>query len=152
MKLEIDTEVLARLGAYYAPFVLRVSLALVFLYFGISQLAHPETFVGWLPKEVSMIPISPRTFVALNGGFETFFALMLMLGIIPRLSALLLGGHLLGITLTIGFTEIGVRDFGLAIATLVIVLTGAGPLRYDSLFGSSDDNYVDPIAPLLEKK
>ena len=101
---------------------MRSALALVFLYFSISQLIFPESFAGWLPKEASLIPISPTRLVILNGGFELFFGVMLMLGIFRRLSALLLGLHLAAITFSIGFTEIGIRDFGLAVSTLSIAL------------------------------
>lgn len=111
----IDTE-------KYAPVILRIGIAAVFLYFGISQLVTPEAFIGWLPKEVSMLPISPRTFVILNGGFEILAGSLLALGMFRRIAALLLGLHLLGITFTIGFTEIGMRDLGLSIATLTIVM------------------------------
>ena len=118
----------------YFPFVLRAGLAIVFLYFGINQLIHPQFFVGWLPKEVSLLPLSPIKFVILNGGFEVLFGSLLLLGIYRRVSALLLGLHLLGITYTIGFTEIGIRDLGLAIATLVIAMIKDDFFSLDYLF------------------
>ncbi len=130
----INKEALVKKAYAYGPFVLRVALATVFLYFGISQLRHPELFIGWLPAEVASLPISPRTFVILNGGFETFFGTLLAVGLFTRLSAFLLGAHLLGIAFSIGFTEIGVRDFGLAAATLVIVMIGSGPLSLETIF------------------
>jgi uncharacterized membrane protein YphA (DoxX/SURF4 family) len=132
----IDLDELSRLGATYGPLVLRVSLAIVFLYFGIAQLRNPESFIGWLPGEIEFLYayITPRTFVVLNGGFETLCGTLLLIGLFTRISALLLGGHLLGITITIGLTEIGIRDFGLALATFVIVMIGAGPWSLESLF------------------
>ena len=119
------------------PSVLRVSLSIVYLYFGISQLIRPETFIGWLPPEVALIPISPRSFVVLNGGFEVFFGTLLFLGLYRRLSAFLLGTHLMGITFTIGFTEIGMRDFGLAASTLAIVLISEDRFSLDQRFGAA---------------
>jgi uncharacterized membrane protein YphA (DoxX/SURF4 family) len=104
-----------------AYLMLRIGLSIVFLYFGISQLINPESFIGWLPKEVSLLPIPPRAFVVLNGGFEVFFGTMLLIGIFRKLSALLLGTHLFFITLSIGFTEIGIRDLGLSLAALSLV-------------------------------
>ena len=139
----INVPLLAKRAQQYAPLVLRISMAVVFLYFGIAQLRHPEGFIGWLPKEVELLPISPRTFVVLNGGFETFFGTMLLLGLYARLSAFLLGAHLFGIAMSIGWTEIGVRDFGLALATLVIVLLGAGPLNLSAIFDPPGSE-VDP--------
>ena len=124
----------------YSPALLRIGMAVVFLYFGISQLQHPQSFVGWLPKEVSLIPISSTTFVILNGAFETFFGTLLLLGIWTRLSAALLGLHLLGITFTIGFTEVGMRDLGLALATIALAMFGTTPLGID-------DSREEPSTP-----
>ena len=117
-------EKLIQLQKYAVP-LLRISIALVFLYFGISQIITPETFIGWLPSEASIIPVAPRILIIFNGLFEVFFGTLLFLGLYIRLSAFLLGAHLFGITITIGFTEIGVRDFGLAMATLAMVLMPA---------------------------
>ena len=118
----------------YAPLLLRVGIAIVYLYFGISQLRSPEMFVGWLPKEAALIPLTARTLVTLNGGFELFAGILLLLGLYTRVWALLLGLHLAAITWSVGWTEIGVRDLGLTIATLTIVLTGGGKLSLDSYF------------------
>lgn len=115
----------------YAPVLLRIGMAIVFVYFGTSQLQHPQSFVGWLPKEVGLIPIQPTTFVALNGAFETFFGVLLLFGIWTRISAALLGLHLLGITFTIGFTEVGIRDLGLSLATLALAMFGTTPMSIE---------------------
>jgi uncharacterized membrane protein YphA (DoxX/SURF4 family) len=118
----------------YAPTFLRLSLSIVFFYFGIVQLIRPETFVGWLPPEVKYIPISPTTFVSLNGGFETICAILLSSGLFRRIAAFLLGMHLLGITFTIGWTEIGVRDLGLALSTIAITLIQEDEFSLDHYF------------------
>ena len=112
-------------------FLTRISLALVFLYFGISQLTSPEQFVGWLPAEATLFPFSDTTLIILNGGLELFAGILLLLGLFSRLAALILGLHLLAITISIGYTEIGVRDFGLAIATIALSLTGPGAFAID---------------------
>lgn len=111
-----------------APAVARIALALVFLYFGFSQLRDPVSFVGWLPAEASLIPVPAPLLIILNGAFEVLFGTLLLLGIYTRLSAALLGLHLLGIALSMGFTQTAVRDYGLALATIAIAL--AGPDRY----------------------
>ncbi|RME31611.1 DoxX family protein [Candidatus Woesearchaeota archaeon] len=118
----------------YAPLILRVGLASVFLYFGVSQLIRPEAFVGWLPAEAGLVPLTPRTLIVLNGAFETLFGTFLVLGLFTRISAFLLGGHLLMITFSIGLTEIGVRDFGLSIATLALACFKVAPLSLDAFF------------------
>jgi uncharacterized membrane protein YphA (DoxX/SURF4 family) len=124
-------ELIRNYGEAASFLVVRIGLSIVFLYFGISQLRNPEAFIGWLPKEVSLLPFEPRTFVVLNGGFETFFGTLLLIGLYTRIAALLLGMHLLGITFTIGWTEIGVRDLGLALATISISLWPRLPCSMD---------------------
>ncbi len=123
MRLSTMTEIRSGMRKY-APAVVRIALSLVFLYFGISQLIRPETFTGWLPAWTAFIPVQARTLVVLNGAFEVIAGSALLIGIYTRIASLLLGLHLLGITMSIGFTEIGVRDFGLAFATLAIALQG----------------------------
>lgn len=112
--------------------VLRL-LALVYLYFGISQLHAPYQFVGWLPAEAALIPLPATTLILLNGAFEVFFGTLLLLGFYTRVSALLLGLHLAAITLSIGFTQTGVRDFGLTIATFALAIAGGGRWSLDAL-------------------
>ncbi|MBR9703328.1 DoxX family protein [Candidatus Woesearchaeota archaeon] len=104
--------------------IVRISMALVFLYFGFSQLLQPARFVGWLPPEASLIPISGTTLILFNGVFEVVFGTLLIVGAYTRISAALLGLHLFMISLTMGFTQTAVRDIGLALATLSIVFTG----------------------------
>ncbi len=60
-----------------------------------------------------------------NGLFETFFGTLLAIGFYTRLSALLLGLHLFTIIINLGYNDIAVRDFGLALITLSITLRGA---------------------------
>lgn len=114
------------------PIVLRIGLALVFLWFGFSQLFNPAQWTGFLPSFLGLLPISLVKFVLLNGWFEIIGGVMIFLGAYTRPVALLLALHLFGITLTIGWNALGVRDFGLAVATLVIFMQGAGNLSLDN--------------------
>jgi len=114
------------------PVILRLGLALVFLWFGFSQLMSPTQWTSFLPSFVSIVPISAVKFVLLNGWFEIVAAVLLILGAYTRLAALLLALHLFGITFTIGWNALGIRDFGLAVATLVIFLQGAGSFSIDN--------------------
>jgi len=123
-------------GKKWAPFILRMGLAFVFLYFGVSQLRNPDSFIGWLPKEVSLLPLTPRTFVLLNGAFELLFGSMMALGLYTRISAFLLGAHLIGIAFTIGWNEIGVRDLGLALSTIALSIWPTIPFSLDAKMSS----------------
>ncbi len=119
----------------YAPTILRIGMSLVFLWFGTQQLINPEPWTSLIPEFVTTTSgLSASTLVTFNGAFEVVFGIALLLGIFTSLSALLLGLHLISITATVGYNAIGVRDFGLAIATLVIALWGSNAHSISSLF------------------
>lgn len=103
--------------------LLRYGLAIMFLWFGFSQLFDGVNWVGWVPDwAISIIPIPPAMIVLLNGLFEVVLGSMLALGILVRPAAILLGLHLIVITIELGVTQIGMRDFGLTAATFALAL------------------------------
>ncbi len=103
--------------------ILRYGLAAVFLWFGFSQLLDGINWVGWVPEwAVQILHIPPAFIVLLNGAFEVVAGSLLALNIMTRWVALALAAHLVLITIEIGATAIGVRDFGLTIATLALAL------------------------------
>lgn len=111
----------------YGPIVLRIAMALVFFWFAINQLIVPNDWTGYLPEFLANIA-NPVLFIYANAIFEIIFGLLLILGIFTRLAAFLLGIHLLGISITLGWSAVAIRDYGLAFATLSIVLNGPDKL------------------------
>jgi uncharacterized membrane protein YphA (DoxX/SURF4 family) len=110
-------------GPEYAPIVLRLAMASVFLWFGINQLVDTEYFEGYVPEWAHAI--APVNLIVIsNGIFETIFGLLLLTGLFTRVAAVILGLHLLGITFELGYNEIGVRDWGLALGTFAVALYG----------------------------
>lgn len=107
-----------------APAIVRIGLALVFLWFGYTQLQNPEVWVGFLPLWILAAPVTPTTLIMFNGMFEIVFGVALLGGIYVRVVALLLALHLFGIAYAAG-GDIGVRDFGLAMATFGVFCFGA---------------------------
>jgi uncharacterized membrane protein YphA (DoxX/SURF4 family) len=108
---------------YSAP-VLRIGLALVILWFGASQVMDRASWIGYLPPFIFNLPMAPETFVLLNGISEIILGLLLIVGIFVRPVAALLALHLLGIVISLGYNEIAVRDFGLMIGMIAIMLHG----------------------------
>ncbi len=101
--------------------ILRLGLAAVYLWFGFSQLFDSVNWVGWVPTwAVDFLNIPPAMIVLLNGSLEVILGSMLAVGILVRPVAFLLTAHLALITYEIGFSAIGVRDFGLTMATLAL--------------------------------
>lgn len=131
----------------YSTDILRIGISLVFLWFGISQLVNPESFLGYVPEwlyqqEPQMMhgfmqfmqraPNFIYAIILLNGIFETIFGALLLIGYFTRIAAFLLALHLFGIAFSLGYNDIAVRDFGLALATASLIFSGAGELSMDS--------------------
>jgi hypothetical protein len=68
--------------------------------------------------------LSAITIVQLNAVFELVLSVALIVGVYTRLAGLLAALHIAQITLMMGYNAIGVRDFGLAMASLSIFLRG----------------------------
>jgi uncharacterized membrane protein YphA (DoxX/SURF4 family) len=103
--------------------VLRYGLAAMFLWFGFSQLFDSLNWVGWVPEWASaLLHIPPAMIVLANGTFEVIAGMLLAAGLFVRPVAILLALHLALITVEIGLTAIGVRDFGLTVATVSLAL------------------------------
>jgi len=107
--------------------ILRLGLAAVFLWFGFSQLLDGLNWVGWVPEwAVNLLHIPPAMIVLLNGAFEVTAGGLLALNILTRWAALALALHLVVLVFDIGLTPIGVRDFGLMMATFALALLTKG--------------------------
>lgn len=120
---------------YYAPSVLRYGMTAVILWFSLQQFLHPATWTAYVPDSaVAITHFSAIALVYVNATLEAVLGLMLLFGWQTRIVALLLALHLFDIMYVVGYGEIGVRDFGLAVATLVVSMNGHDPL---TLRGSS---------------
>ncbi len=108
-------------------------MAFVFLYFGFQQVYAPDNWTGFVPSFLTSVAITSANIVVFNGLLELTLGTFLLIGLYTRFSALVLSLHLLGITVSIGFTPLGVRDFGLAAATFFLFLQGATFWSIDSL-------------------
>ncbi len=117
--------------------MLRYGLGFVFLWFGFSQIQNPDQWVSYLPDWAQSLSMLPQQFVTINGLFEIIAGVMLMLGIYTNLVALLLSLHLFGITFSIGLNNIGIRDFGLAVATLAIAMLPNKEFSLDEVLNSN---------------
>jgi uncharacterized membrane protein YphA (DoxX/SURF4 family) len=117
------------------PVIVRLALSLVFLSFSYLQFSNPGMWGGVVPKFVSaMVGGNAGLIVSLNAWFELLAGLMLIIGFHTRAVALLLALHLFGIASSFGFSPIGIRDFGLAFATLSIFFTGMDVWCLDQKF------------------
>ncbi len=107
----------------YAPFVLRLGLGFVFIWFGFSGLTNPDMWTGMVPSWTSVFG-SAKALVQIHGVVELIGGILLILGIwIRPVSAILFLSLLQTLTL-LSFGPIMVRDIGLTVALLSVFLAG----------------------------
>ncbi len=107
----------------YAPLALRVSVGLVFAYFGWTSLLSPEMWSGYVPEWTSALAAA-ETLVRFHGALEITLGAALVLGIGTRAVALFLCLDLVHIVTLVGWGPTAVRDLGLAGAALALAMTG----------------------------
>ncbi|MDE1874595.1 MAG: DoxX family protein [Patescibacteria group bacterium] len=119
----------------FAPVVLRIGIALVFLWFGYDQFRDPSAWTAYVPQfAVTISMLSATTLVHINAAFELIFGAALMLGFFTRFVAFFLTLHMFDIMFIVGWDAVGVRDFGLSIATTAIWLFGPDWFSLDRFF------------------
>lgn len=137
-----------------SPSILRLGMSAVILWFSLAQFLHTQQWTAYVPDSaVSMTGLSVVALVYLNAIFELVFGILLVFGIKTRLAALLLSLHLFDIMYVVGYGEIGVRDFGLALATLVVALNGPDILCIGYKSDTAEQNKTDvPIVPTIQPR
>ena len=115
---------LQKLEKYARP-TLRIGLCLVFFYFSSQQFMDPDYWASsYVPQWALPFGLSAKTVVLFNACAELIFGILLLLGLFTRISALILSIHLFFITISLGYSELGARDFGLMIATFSVFMSG----------------------------
>lgn len=120
----------------FAPAILRYSVAAIFLWFGSQQILHTDAWTYLIPDTLtSFLHISASTLVFSNGIVEVVLALLLVVGIGTRIVALILAVHLFNILPMVGYSATAVRDFGLAMAALIVFFNGADTFTLEYRWG-----------------
>lgn len=120
----------------HSAILLRYGIGILFLWFGINQVFNAEAWTVWIPTEIANL-VEPLFLIYVNGIVETVLGLFILLGLFTRFSALVLSLHLFGIAFSIGYNDIAVRDFSLAIATLAVAFYGSDKWSYDRILRKS---------------
>ena len=84
-------------------------------------------------KDAAAFGITPNNLVMVNAFIELSLGTLLLVGLYTRIASLILAINLFVITSSFGFNDIGVRDFGLAVSTLVIFLNGIDEFGLDRI-------------------
>jgi uncharacterized membrane protein YphA (DoxX/SURF4 family) len=116
----------------FAPVAVRIGLAMVVMWFGLSELIHPSMWTSYIPAWLQTLThLDLKTLVILNGLFEVVGSLMLAYGIWTRWIALILFLHMAGIVQDVGLDAVGMRDLGLAFGLFSVFLQGGDMATFD---------------------
>lgn len=101
--------------------IYRFALGFVFLVFGIWQIIQPSYWTSYLPLWTKNF--NQEILMRINGFFDFFVGLGLILGFYPLIFSALAILHLIGVIFTLGiFNDIAIRDIGLLILAIGIFL------------------------------
>lgn len=114
--------------------MLRIGLGGVFLWFGTDKFIHPDIWVNYIPQWFPM-PVSTAIFIFLLGIAESIMGAAVLAGFFTRAAATTAALMLIPIIISLGYNEIGIRDFGLFMLAVGIVFLGAGEFSVDKLRG-----------------
>ena len=141
----------------YAPSILRYGMSAVILWFSSAQFSNASQWTAYVPDSIaSMTGLSTTILVYLNATFELIFGILLLFGWQTRIVAFLLAAHLFDIMYVVGYGEIGVRDFGLAVGTFVVFMNGTDMLciqqkRKVSVVGTLSAQPIYPPAQQIKR-
>jgi uncharacterized membrane protein YphA (DoxX/SURF4 family) len=127
----------------YSHLVLRIGIAVVFLWFGFSQLKNPAQWTRMMPDYVNAIfPLAKSTLIYMNGILEILLAILLLLGLWTRTVSGLITLHLIHIITIVGYGAVGARDVAIALAALAVFLHGSDEFCLDEAM--KKDRYIPP--------
>ena len=101
--------------------ILRISLAITFIWIGVLIFREPEVWGGYLqPWAINLLPVSVGQAMIGAALFDMAVGCFLLVNIYVYLFAFLAAIHLIVILITSGVTDITVRDIGLLGASLTL--------------------------------
>ena len=104
--------------------VLRVGIAITFLWIGILIFRDPAGWGGYLqPWAAALIPVPLKTFMAGIAIFDVTVGILLLIDFLTFWAAVLATIHLFIVIFVAGITEITIRDLGLLTGTLALAIS-----------------------------
>jgi len=120
----------------YAPALVRYAVGVVFLLLGIDQLTRPINWLAWTPQWVGLF--GENGFWVVVGIFNLIIGGLLLLGLLVRVASFLAALHLVGVIITVGYNDIAIRDFGLLLASLAVLLNGKDEFCFGGQIGKKN--------------
>lgn len=114
--------------------VLRIGLAITFLWIGILILKQPEAWAGYLqPWAVKLLPVPVEQALVGTAVLDLIVGIMLLIDSFVWVIALVGAIHLVIILVTSGITDITARDIGLLAGTVALVIESLPKSFYDRM-------------------
>jgi len=112
-----------KIDSSYGPVILRISLGIFLLWFGVWQVASPDNWASYVPGWADAVA-NTTLLVAANGVFEIALSLLLLSGFIVRVAAFIAFIHVLFIAINLGYNDVMVRDLALAAGFFAVFFNG----------------------------
>ncbi len=102
---------------------LRVGLAITFLWVGVLIFKNPESWGGYLqPWAIGLLPVSLDQAMIGTAILDIAIGAFLLLDVLTWLAALIGSVHLVIVLTVSGITDITVRDIGLLVGALALMI------------------------------
>jgi|SRR3989344_6371407 len=106
----------------YSYHILRVCLAITFIWIGVLIIKSPESWGGYVePWVVNLLPFSLKTILLATALLDITLGILFLIDWKVWVAGLIASIHLVVILTVSGITDITVRDIGLLGATIVVI-------------------------------
>ena len=103
--------------------ILRIGLAVTFLWIGVLILRNPEAWGGYMrPWAAGLLPVPLAQVMTGTAILDIIIGVFLLINFLPQLTAIVGAIHLAIILIISGITDITVRDIGLLAGMLALVV------------------------------
>ena len=114
--------------------ILRVGLAITFIWIGILILKQPEAWGGYLqPWAVKLLPIPIKEALLSTAALDIIIGVLFLIDWFAWLAAIFGALHLIIVLTVSGITDITIRDIGLLSAMIAVIIESL-PLNLKSIF------------------
>ena len=108
--------------------ILRIGLAVTFLWIGVLILRNPEAWGGYLqPWAAGLLPVPLAQAMMGTAILDIVIGAFLLINFLPWITALVGAIHLAVILIVSGITDITVRDLGLLAGMLALMIDSPPP-------------------------
>ena len=115
--------------------ILRVGLAITYLWIGVLIIRNTEAWSGYLqPWAAGLLPVPLAQAMIVTAVLDIAIGIFLLINFLPWLVALIGAVHLVIILIVSGITDITARDIGILAGMLALMIDSSPPLIIRRIF------------------